>query len=147
MRKRSKAQRAASRRNGAQSRGPITAAGKAIVSHNAITHRLTAKVNIISTEERPAFDALLHSFVATFAPQSDPEFCAVEEMATARWRQQRVWILESTTIDKHAGRVTAEIMSKYGEEATEPLIIASAVEDLADNSNVLALLMRYEARL
>jgi len=69
----------------------------------------------------------------------------VEEMATARWRQQRAWTLESTTIDKHAGRVTPEIMSTYGEQATEPLIIASAVEDLADNSNVLALLMRYEA--
>jgi hypothetical protein len=53
MRKRSKAQRQASRRNGALSRGPITAEGKAIVAHNAITHGLTAKVNLLTTEERP----------------------------------------------------------------------------------------------
>ena len=109
MRQRTRAQIEASRRNGALSRGPITAQGKTIVAHNAITHGLTAKVNVISTEDRPAFDALLQSFLATFAPQSDPEFCAVEEMATAKWKIRRAWALETARLDLQMDRDTAAL--------------------------------------
>jgi hypothetical protein len=109
MRKRTKAQRQASRRNGALSRGPITAEGKAIVAHNAISHGLTAKVNLLTTEERPAFNALLQSFLATFAPQSDPEFCCVEEMATAKWKMRRAWAMETARLDLQMDRDTAAL--------------------------------------
>jgi hypothetical protein len=144
--------RAASRANGAKSKGPKTPEGKARSAANAIRHGLTAAGRTTATvcifgEIAEDFDELHAALVAEHEPGSATEALLVEEMATARWRQQRVWMLESTTIDKHAGRVTPEIMSTYGEQATEPLIIASAVEDLAGNSNVLALLMRYEARL
>ncbi len=144
--------RASSRANGAKSKGPKSPEGKARSAANATRHGLTAAGRTTATicifgEIAEDFDELHASLIAEHAPASATEVLLVEEMATARWRQQRVWNLESTTIDKHAGRVTPEVMSTYGDQATEPLIIATAVEDLADNSNVLALLMRYEARL
>ena len=151
-RKTTEAQRAAARANGARSQGPVTPEGKARSAANSTRHGLTAAGRTAATicifgETTEEFAELHAALIDEHAPGTATEALLVEEMATARWRQQRVWNLESTTIDKHAGRVTPEVMAAYGEQATEPLIIATAVEDLADNSSVLALLMRYEARL
>ena len=113
MRKRSKLQIQAARRNGALSLGPLSAAGKAKVALNAITHSLTAKVNIISTEDKPSFNHLLQSFIADFSPQTDPEFLCVEEMAAAKWKIRRAWALETARLDLQLDLDTAAVDEKY----------------------------------
>ncbi len=144
--------RASPRANGAKSTGPKTPEGKARSAANSTRHGLaaagrTAASICILGEFTHEFEELHAALIAELEPGTATEALLVEEMATARWRQQRVWVMESTTIDKHTGRITPELLATYGDTATEPLRVASAVEDLADNSNVLALLMRYEARL
>ncbi|MCC6540260.1 MAG: hypothetical protein IT162_22120 [Bryobacterales bacterium] len=151
-RKTTEAQRAAARANGARSQGPVTPEGTARSAANSTRHGLTAAGRTAATvcifgETHEEFEELHAALIEEHNPATATEALLVEEMATARWRQQRIWNLESTTIDKHAGRVTPEVMAAYAEQATEPLIIATAVEDLADNSNVLGLYLRYEARL
>ena len=52
-RHRNQAQIEASRRNGARSRGPITAEGKASASRNALKHDLTAMHHLVLEDEAP----------------------------------------------------------------------------------------------
>lgn len=67
-RKTSAARAAASRRNGAKSRGPKTAAGRARVARNAIKHGLCARRLVLLVDEDAAafgaFEAALHEELA-----------------------------------------------------------------------------------
>jgi hypothetical protein len=85
----------ASRANGAQSRGPITPAGKACSARNATRHGLMAKCVVLDNESREGFDTLLAGFVERFAPADAVELGLVEEMFSAFWRQRRAWAIET----------------------------------------------------
>ncbi len=67
---RTEAQIAASRLNGAKSRGPITDEGKAISSQNSLRHGLLAKMVLIEGESETAFRQLSESLHRAFAPAS-----------------------------------------------------------------------------
>ena len=113
MRKRTRAQIIAARRNGAKSQGPLSAEGKAKVARNALTHGLTAKVTALSTEDQTAFQCLLDSFIHHFSPQNDPEFLAVEEMATAKWKVRRAWALETARLNLQLDLDAPTVTDKY----------------------------------
>src|SRR5215471_2304271 len=61
-------QAAASRANGAKSRGPVTPEGKAISSRNALKYGLYAESHIIPGEDSTDFDALVESFHQLYGP-------------------------------------------------------------------------------
>src|SRR3954454_5595811 len=99
-RARSPAQSAASRANGARSRGPLTDAGKARSRSNALKHGLrSAEFGLLPEENADAWEAHLAGIRATYLPQDPVEVHLVEGIAVAQWRELR------------ADRVEADVMS------------------------------------
>ena len=92
---RTEKQLAASRVNGQQSRGPVTAMGKDRIRLNALKHGLTARLTLWRNEDPEQFQRLLVALLEQFAPTNDVEFLCVEEMAMAKWRLRRVVGLET----------------------------------------------------
>jgi hypothetical protein len=88
---RSEAQLAASRANGAKSRGPVTLQGRINSGKHKITHGLLARTVVLETENIDRFHALLNSLVATYQPHGPTESILVEKMAAAHWRLLRLW--------------------------------------------------------
>jgi hypothetical protein len=85
--------------NGAKSRGPKTAAGKAKSSRNAIKHGIFAKVIVLSNENAQAFDELTEDFVHRFEPRDGVELAIVEQMVAATWRLSRCWEMQTQTLN------------------------------------------------
>jgi hypothetical protein len=106
---RSELQTEASRRNGAKSRGPKTAAGKARSSLNARTHGLLSKTIVIEGESAPRFAALLAAMRADLKPTNTIEDGLVEDLAAARWRSRRLLCMETACFTDEIRRQNPEI--------------------------------------
>jgi hypothetical protein len=89
----------ASRRNGARSRGPKTAAGRARSARNALKHGLTARRLVLLEDEDPAaFAAFQVAAQAELAPQGAFQADLVARMVTAAWRARRADRLEAALL-------------------------------------------------
>lgn len=133
-------QQLASRTNGASSRGPVTEEGKQASSQNSRTHGLLSQKVVLAGESQEEFDELLASFLGEHQPETPTERDFIERMAIARWRQERVWNVETAAINNTIRR------PKYMEGddfATQTFV---AFRTLSDDSRVLDLLNRYDAR-
>jgi hypothetical protein len=127
--------------NGAKSRGPKTPTGKQISARNSIDHGLFAEVIALDGESVERFKALSEALHAQLQPLNEIECGLVENMVMCRWRQKRLWVLESA-------RMAHEIRNQAIVNANEskPTRAALAFGALSDNSNVLELMNRYETR-
>lgn len=76
---RTEAQREASRRNGALSRGPSTPMGKANSSRNSLTHGLTSKTLVLENENPEEFDIIFTHYRDIFQPANHFELDCVPE--------------------------------------------------------------------
>ena len=76
---RTPAQQEASRRNGARSRGPITAEGKNKIRFNAEKHGLTSKIVRLSIDSEDMCNIHWASVLDTLQPVNDLEFMAAQE--------------------------------------------------------------------
>ena len=128
----------ASRVNGAKSRGPVTAEGKAISSRNRLRHGLLARSVVLDGENRTRFYRLLSELTAEFTPEGPVQNALVETMAVARWRQMRIWGMEKAGLDYQ--------ISKQDEPVDAPTKAALAFQTLSDSSRSLELINRYETR-
>jgi hypothetical protein len=90
----SPAQREAARRNGAKSRGPQTAAGKAHSSGNARRHGLYARLHVLNREETKAFRAELRELFEKLNPRSPAEVVLATEFALASFQSRRAFDLD-----------------------------------------------------
>lgn len=90
----------ASRQNGARSRGPSTAEGKARSSQNATKHGLTARAAIVLplVERAEDWSAHLAGFVSAMQSVGAVEQELVERMAAITWRLRRVERVEAAMI-------------------------------------------------
>jgi hypothetical protein len=137
----------AARTNGALSKGPKTEEGRAKSSQNSITHGLSSKKLFVLSNEDPAeYDALLADLVKIFRPANSIELNLVTEMAGARWRLQRIWTIEKATMDDRM-KNQKDQFSQLCKGAGEDMRRALAFKSLADNSQCLPLLRRYEKDL
>ena len=85
----------ASRINGAKSRGPKTAAGKARSSRNALKHGLCAEKFLVLLEEDPAaFRALEAALLAKLAPVGALQAVLARQIVSAAWRLARAERIE-----------------------------------------------------
>jgi hypothetical protein len=84
-------QKAASRANGAKSRGPVTPRGRMISSRNSLHHGILARAVVLDTENKDRFHELLRSLHATYRPVGPAESLLVQKMAVSQWRLMRLW--------------------------------------------------------
>jgi hypothetical protein len=134
-RPRSPAQIEASRRNGARSKGPVTAEGKARASRNAFRHGLCAEQLLAPGEDPAAFAALLAELTAEHAPESPSEALLVERLALTAWKLARADRLE-------ARLATIEPRCPEGRLFPEP-----GLPRLLSRVPELSLLLRWQAQL
>jgi hypothetical protein len=86
----------ASRRNGAKSRGPKTAKGKARAAQNALKHGLRAQKCVVLPGERPsAFAAFEAALLDELAPQGALQSVLAQRVVAASWRLARSERLEA----------------------------------------------------
>ncbi len=99
-RPRSPAQIEAARRNGARSRGPVTAEGKARASRNALKHGLAAMEHLVlDGEDAAELEALTARLMAEVGPESEIEARLVRRMAVAFWKGERAERMEVAILD------------------------------------------------
>jgi hypothetical protein len=126
----------AARVNGARSRGPVTAEGKAISSRNATRHGLLSAIVVLENEDAKTFEGVFNMLIERFSPVDDIELSAIEELAAAHWRLRRAMAMERALLD-------AASLKTPGKGGAEQL--AAAFSDPATQAT-LVLLQRYEAR-
>lgn len=91
---------AAARANGAKSRGPVTAQGKANSSRNSLRHGLRSKLLVDDPESRDKRAAILAAYVNDLQPRSPDERTLVEIMAFFQWRRISLWKVETDLVDR-----------------------------------------------
>src|SRR3954471_4660040 len=97
------AQPAASRANGALSRGPATPEGKARSALNGTRHGLAGPFRLLPAEDANAYERLPAPLLARHAPADAAEEHWVEELAFAAWRLRRLRTLDAAAIDAADG--------------------------------------------
>ncbi len=133
---------AANRANSAKSTGPKTPDGKRNSSRNSIKHGLLAKCILIGEESPQAFQALYRSYIDEFEPETAHEFALVENLTVIRWRQFRLWNIESAAIRQEQDRLAEDPAA-----GRPPDRVMRAVRSLIENSPHSDALSRYETRL
>ena len=99
-RPRSPAQIEAARRNGARSRGPVTAEGKARSSRNALKHGLAALQHFVLEDEAPSeLEELTTRLMAECGPETEIEARLVKRLAIAFWKSERAERIEVALFD------------------------------------------------
>jgi hypothetical protein len=88
----------ASRINGAKSRGPRTAAGKARSARNALKHGLCARKLLLADENAAAFAAFEKALLADLAPEGALQTLLARQIVAAAWRLARADRLEAEVI-------------------------------------------------
>ena len=124
----SKRRNKASRANGAKSHGPVTPAGLAKSSMNAVRFGLFAKTIVLTNESQHKFAELGHHYFDKFQPTDGVEHDLVSEMVAAKWRQQRCWLLETAVLDL-AMDAQQDELAKTFTQLDEPTRMALAHKD------------------
>ena len=144
---------ASSRANGKKSQGPVTPEGKTRSSANARRHCLSTTEparlaeSVCLTNESPAQYIQLHeALIAEHLPSTATELLLVEEMAVARWRVRRAWVMETALLDNQMDHMMDELDGDY-ETMDEATRMTLAFRELADRTPSLQVLQRYESRL
>jgi hypothetical protein len=89
----------ASRKNGARSRGPRTAAGKARSSRNALKHGLCAqKLLVLAEEDVAAFCTLETALFEELAPAGALQTVLAQRVVSAAWRLLRADRMEAEVL-------------------------------------------------
>ena len=147
---------ATARANGAKSRGPVTPAGRARSSQNALRHGLATRaaalppVSIVLADESSAdFQRLLDAYLEEFAPTSPIEVELVETMASARWRLRRLANIETNLLANEIETSVDDVDRFFADVDCEPDAedrLAYAFKRLANGAS-LHLLNRYEGTI
>jgi hypothetical protein len=128
---------AASRANGACSKGPVTEIGKSHSSRNSARHGLLARTVVLEEESVERFHELLAVLTDEYQPRTSTELTLVETMAVARWRQLRIWGMQKTALDRG--------MAFQNPDDGPPAVRAVlAFQNSPDSSCAADLLLRYE---
>lgn len=86
---------AANQSNAKKSTGPVTPAGKAKSSLNALRHGLTGQVTLMPEEDREAFNTFCAEISAGFHPENAFERQLAHSVAEDTWRLSRARALET----------------------------------------------------
>lgn len=96
---RTPAQVEASRKNGAMSTGPVTPAGKAIISTNGVTHGLATRAALLPSERAEDYEANLTGWLATLRPRTPGEGQLAARVADTGFRLDRLARVEERMVN------------------------------------------------
>jgi hypothetical protein len=133
----------ANRRNARLSTGPKTEAGKARSSQNAKRDSLTGQVEIMTEDDRIAFDAFSLRLTKTYDPQGDAEQHYASLVVEAMWRLHRISAVENNTFA--LGHNSNSNVVESGHAEINAAFAAAITWQL--NSKELDRLSLYEQRL
>ncbi len=158
----SQAQILANRRNTKKSTGPRTNEGKIKVSQNAVKHGLSARQDVISTENQAEFELYRDRILDELEPASPIESMLAERVVSLSWRLKRAGRIQNQTIDvmneKNASSPLAKLTQSLLFKGTDqpqggPSVAAAdlalgrlAIKDFS-NARVLDRLLMYERRI
>jgi hypothetical protein len=126
-------------------RGPKTAAGKAIVSLNAVQHGARSQTLIIPGIERAEdFDALYDGLAEDLQPVGELERNLVELAAVSLWRLRRIRHYEVQSVSVSLERVDEDLF-RQRVSGLKPRSLDEAETDLRVAEDALALLQRLPA--
>ena len=132
---------AASRANGAKSKGPVTPQGKRNSSRNSTRHGIFAATIVLESEDSAAFLELIDDLYQEHQPSTPTEMMLVDTIAAARWRQDRIWGIQKTAFDEDVAS------GDPAAQSPPPLRALKALRGSADNVRAHELLLRYEIAL
>jgi hypothetical protein len=92
----------ANRANAQLSTGPVTEAGKQIVSANAVKHGLTGKTHACLPGESEAFEKHCREYLDAMKPVGKPEQELVRNIAENYWRLKRAHAMENALFEQIA---------------------------------------------
>ena len=142
----SEKQQAASRINGAKSRGPVSVEGRARSSRNSLRHGFCSSVVVLPHEDQSHFEQLRDSYIDDFQPANQSQLDLVETMAAAQWRLNRFLEVEATIFEKEM-LLCRKDMVKVFKNMTKVEELAWAVDHMANQTKSLQTLTRYESQL
>src|SRR5690348_7105531 len=146
------AQVAANRRNAGRSTGPRTAAGKALVSQNALSHGLTAEQIVLFDERAEDLARFRAELRRALDPADEMEEQLAERITLCAWRLRRAARLEAGLVNSEAEDIRDRgVRPRVGyafKNAAFGLDLASRYEAALDRSlrRAYALLERRQAR-
>ena len=137
----------AGRRNGMLARGKKSEEARQKCAKNSVKHGLFSKTLVLANESPELFEATRKSYYELWKPENEFEADLVHDMVAARWRLNRIWTVETETIDLRQARMdhSGELKKEF-EIIPEPTRVAIAFEKEMNESKTLANLSRYEAR-
>jgi len=151
---------AANRLNALQSRGPKTAAGRAVSRRNALKHGLTARSLMIEGENPSQLEELRSELFDAYEPHGAIEEHLVDMMAGTMWRLRRVPGLEAAAFSwmqrchGHQGMVGSDdaavtdgLQRVTANTKQKKQNLGRAVFHLVRDGDLLDKLNRYEAQL
>jgi hypothetical protein len=116
------ARKAAINRENAQlSTGPVTEAGKAISSLNALKSGLTGRTVLLSTDNAAQYQTHIQSYEEHFQPVGPEEQALVQSIADTSWRLARIPGLEMAIYAQ--GRIEFADEFEEQDEAVRPALI------------------------
>jgi hypothetical protein len=149
----SNARAEASRRNGAKSRGPRTAEGKARSAQNALKHGLRAQQVVLPGEAAAEYAAVEAALIGELAPDGMLQSILVRRIARAAWRLERadrveVEVLAQQQRDGVASTGLALIRDGNGTRSFETLLRyrGAAAAELMRSLRTLKALQAERAR-
>jgi len=132
-----------SRANGAKSKGPITPEGREKSSRNSLKHGYTAvNIFLLDCDDPDEFQKMEDDYAATYQPASRVEQDLVDEMVASSWRLNRIRMIETVLLNTEVYR-----RPRQKDPSLSQIELADAFRALADDSNALALVLRYQTRL
>lgn len=154
----SEAQILANRKNAEKSTGPRTEEGKAIVSQNAVKHGLSARQDVIASEDRDEFDRHREAMLLELRPAGPIETVLAERIVSLSWRLKRAERMQNEALDcllaqEPAGPAAeadelGSFVQTVGPGQPDPdLALGRVVTQDFSNSRVLERLMVYERRI
>ncbi len=143
---RSPAQLQASRRNGANSKGPVTQQGKRNSSQSAIRHGLTSSTHsCLSTEDPDQYKEVCEAFIEDLRPATKTELRLVEKLANLDWRLERLVMMETALLNMSADIHGEDICKEFENFDGISFIVEAWRKSLNNSGHAHELLRRYMA--
>ena len=138
---------AASKANGAKSKGPMSCEGKSISRLNSLKHGLTGKGVILPEADVVEVERLRRAFESDMKPTTEAGRTLIGRMAILSVRMERCVAQETASLSERVRKAEAEFEAPEGldEDSVEQLRAEASDRALFDPSKEACLARKYEA--